>query len=48
MVFEKLKNKFLSHAGVAALYPKIQEQLNKGEIPATSAAESLLEEFEKN
>ena len=47
MVFDSLKSKFLSDPAVTELYPLIRAELSSGKIPASLAAERLIEAFDK-
>ena len=46
MVIEDIKTKFYQNNAVKELLPTLQDQVLKGELPATSAALQLLEAFE--
>ena len=47
LVHEGLENLFRSHPGVAAQMPLLEQQVARGEVPATVAAQKLLDLFRR-
>jgi len=46
LVREQLEERFLRHAGVAALLPGLEAAVERGEVPAVTAARRLLDTYE--
>jgi len=47
LISEEIKSHFFNHPAIVSLLPEIQEKVNKGQLPVTTGAEQLLNEFRK-